>query len=141
MYEEFSLMSPEEVLAKKYGICIDQVEFERLWFSNHGYLFETYIIEMYYPNSKPGHSFLIYKDEKGWNWFENAWYDKRGIHTFDTKEKVLEFVKINFMEQNNIRDYNDKNLYMYSYDKLPYHINYEKMDELMKTFMENSLVM
>ena len=40
MFTEYSLMSPEEVLKYKKGVCTDQSEFERDWFKKHNYNFD-----------------------------------------------------------------------------------------------------
>ena len=61
MYENYSLMSPEEVLKNKKLICVDQSEFERDWFSKNNYEHKVMVIQIEREDLAPGHQFLIYK--------------------------------------------------------------------------------
>ena len=72
MYEDYSLMSPEEVLNNKCGICVDQTEFERDWFTRHNYENKVMTIQIIREDSVLGHTFLIYEDNNKYYWFENA---------------------------------------------------------------------
>lgn len=98
-YDQSFIQSGEEVLKSKTGICWDQVELERLWFSKHNYEFVTVFIwfSVDYVNSYPTHSFLLYKDNNKWNWFENAFFDCTGIHEYNSKEDAIKSVKDKFM--------------------------------------------
>ena len=54
MYENYSFMSPSEVLKYKKGICVDQTEFERDWFSKNGYEHKVMNIQIDLENESPG---------------------------------------------------------------------------------------
>lgn len=93
-YENYVLESPSEVLENKIGNCWDQVELEREWFLKHNYEIKTIyeMVKLDYDNPYPTHTFLVYKDEKNnWNWFENADFNNRGIHTFSSLEDLLKY--------------------------------------------------
>lgn len=80
-----------DVLTSRLGNCWDQVEFERTWFLEHGYEVKT-IFEMFmldYVNPYPTHSFLIFKDQNKWCWFENSDVPNGGVHTYDSIEDLL----------------------------------------------------
>lgn len=80
-----------DVLTNKFGNCWDQVEFERTWFLEHGYEVKT-IFEMFmldYVNPYPTHSFLIFKDQNKWCWFENSDAPNGGVHAYDSIEDLL----------------------------------------------------
>lgn len=90
--DNYILENKENVLSTGVGNCWDQVEIERSWFLEHGYEIKTIyeMVSLSYENIYPTHTFLIFKDEKGkWNWFENADFQNRGIHTFSTIEELL----------------------------------------------------
>ncbi|MBQ9318466.1 MAG: hypothetical protein IJR82_02410 [Bacilli bacterium] len=129
MYEEYSLMNPEEVLKYKCGICVDQTEFERDWFSKHNFKHKVMTIQIIREDTAPGHTFLIYKDNNKYYWFENAWYDERGIHEYNSYEELIEDIKHKFIAQNNIQDNEMHNLEIFESKKYPYHLSYEEMDE------------
>lgn len=129
MYDDFSLMSPGEVKKNKCGICVDQAEFERDWFSRHNYNHKVMTIQIIREESAPGHTFLIYEDNNKHYWFENAWYDERGIHEYNTYEELIDDIKNKFIIQNDIKEDEMDNLQIFESIKYPYHLSYKEMDE------------
>lgn len=101
LVSNYVLESKEELLKNHCGNCFDQVEFERDWFINNGYEIKT-IYEMVlldYKNNYPVHSFLVYKDEdNSWCWFENADYNNRGIHKFNTFDELIKYQNEKYIE-------------------------------------------
>ena len=100
-FNEYILESKENILKTLYGNCWDQVELERYWFKKHGYEIKTIyeMVKLNYDNNYPSHSFLIFKDKDGfWNWFENSDYENRGIHKFDSINKLLEYQYIKYLD-------------------------------------------
>ena len=93
-FEEGIVQNGEEVLKSKIGTCYDQVELERLWFENHHFEVKTIFIwfEVDYENNYPTHTFLVYKENQKWYWFEHAFEDCRGIHEFESLEKAIQTV-------------------------------------------------
>ena len=129
MYEDYSFMSPDEVLKYKCGICVDQTEFERNWFSKHNYNHKVMTIQIIREDSAPGHTFLIYQDNNKYYWFENAWYDECGIHEYDTYEELINDIKNKFIIQNDIKEQELDNLEIFESLKYPYHLSYKEMDK------------
>lgn len=129
MYENYSLMTPEEVLINKKGICVDQSEFERDWFSKNNYEHKVMVIQIEREGSAPGHQFLMYKENNKYYWFENAWYDERGIHEYSTYEDLIEDVKHKFIVQNNIVEQELNKIEIFEQIRYPYNMSYEEMDK------------
>ena len=93
-FNEYKLQTADELLETKVGNCFDQVEFERDWFLKHNYEIKTIfeMVNLSYENDYQTHSFLVYKDkDNNWCWFENADYDNRGIHKFDSFDKLIDY--------------------------------------------------
>ena len=128
MYEKYSLMTPQEVIKYKCGICMDQCELERFWFKKNKYECNVLIIQVLRENEAPGHAFLIYKNNQKFYWFENAWYDQRGIHEFDSYSELIDKIKKLFIIQNNINESELTNLVIKEQPQYPYHMSYEEMD-------------
>lgn len=93
--------SAEEVYKELKGDCHDQSEFEHKMMTKmkipHGrYFLITYSddsIPWYEQNCGPTHTALWYQTNKGYYWFENAWYDKRGIHgPYTNKRQVKDAI-------------------------------------------------
>ena len=129
MYENYSFMSPSEVLKYKKGICVDQTEFERDWFSKNGYEHKVMNIQIDLENESPGHAFLIYKDNDKYYWFEHAWYNEKGIHKYNTYEELINDIKNKFIVQENISSNLIGEIKIFEPPKYPYHISYKEMDE------------
>ena len=92
-FKEYILETHEQVLENLSGNCWDQVEFERAWFLENNYEIKT-IYEMVlldYDNDYPSHSFLTYKENNNWYWFENADFNNRGIHKFNSFEELINY--------------------------------------------------
>ena len=122
--EEGIVQTGKQVLNSKVGTCWDQVELERYWFEKHKYDIKTYFMwfEVDYDNQFPSHTFLLYKKNKKWYWFENAFESCRGIHEFDTKNEAMNEVINKHLEyaiENDLATRADKKLItLYEYPKI-----------------------
>ena len=93
-FEQYMLESTDDLLKNLYGNCWDQVEFERDWFLKNEYEIKTIyeMVKLDYDNEYPTHSFLVYKDINDcWYWFENADFNNRGIHKFNSFDELLSY--------------------------------------------------
>ena len=117
----YRLQAPEYLLISKCGVCWDQVELDRYYFSLSNYEFKTYIIVYFKDDTYPSHTFLIYQDNNYYYWFEHSWNKYKGIHKYKTKEELLLDVKNKFINENNYVS-KGASFYIYSYKKPPYHI-------------------
>ena len=129
MYENYSFMSPSEVLKYKKGICVDQTEFERDWFNRHNYEHRVMNIQIDLQDESPGHAFLIYKEGDKYCWFENAWYDERGIHKYESYNDLINDIKKKFIIQNDISTKDISKLQIFESPQYPYHLSYSEMDK------------
>ena len=77
--ENYFLKSPDDLVRLGKGVCWDQAELERAWFSKHGYESKVIYIQQFNKECST-HSFLIYKDKDKWAWFEHSYSDHKGIH-------------------------------------------------------------
>lgn len=122
-YNECRVQTGEEILKTNVGTCWDQVELERLWFEKHNYEFKTIFIyfEVDHENNFPTHSFLIFKENDKWYWFEHAFGEYEGIYEFDSIEDAIKYIKNAFLNraiEMNCATIDDKNLIrMYEFNK------------------------
>ena len=102
--KKWKFKSGIDTIKSGYGICFDQVEIERDWFTKHNYKFKTIFIifELNYKNSYTCHTYLAYQNQKNmtWNWFEHADEANKGIHSYQTLEKLIESQKEKHIEYN-----------------------------------------
>ena len=99
-YEQYILENKDDILENLYGNCWDQVELERGWFLKKGYEIKTFfeMVKLDYENEYPTHSFLVYKDNDYWYWFENSDFNEKGIHKFNTLEELLKYQYKKYVE-------------------------------------------
>lgn len=120
--DNYILQSPQEIIKNKLGVCWDQVELERYYFKNNNLNIKTYFL-VYYDNDKcPTHTFLIYKENNKFYWFEHSWEKYRGIYEYNNLTNLLLDVRNKFIKDELDDSYIDSNLIIYEYQKPLSHI-------------------
>ena len=127
-FDEYVLENSNDLSKNLYGNCWDQVEFERDWFLKNGYEVKTIyeMVNLDYDNDYPSHSFLIYKDNDEWCWFENADFNNRGIHRYNSYDELLsdQYKKyLEFLKTFNIKDDEIEKIIVTDFDKPKEHIS------------------
>lgn len=115
---EYYLQSPQELLISKYGLSFDIVELERSLIHKTKIPFRTYFIINTVDNSS--HSFLVYRHNKKYYWFEYAWLKYRGIHEYLSKSELFKDV----YEKFNQTFRTPTRIKIYKFVKPKYGINY-----------------
>lgn len=118
----YYLMSPEELLEKKCGVCWDQVELERKLFIEANIPFKTYFIYIDDHNYLPSHTFLIYEENDKYYWFEHSWYDERRIHEYNDLNELLNDIVDKHIKAHDDEIHGDFDTYIYEYTKPNYNI-------------------
>lgn len=136
----WKLSSPSKVLEDGYGICWDQVEFERQWFVEHDFVVKTLFMwfELDHENPYTTHTFLIYEEENKYCLFEHADCQNRGIKKFDSYKDALYYQIENHLKSNKKIAPMTKDivecLHIYEYQKPPFEINkYDFIDFILDT--------
>ena len=80
----YYLLSPEELLRSKCGVCWDQVELERRLFNDSGISCNTYFIYIDDKKELPSHTFLTFQQNSKYYRFEHSWHDMGGIHEYNS---------------------------------------------------------
>lgn len=126
----YGLSSPKKLLEHGYGHCWDQVELERDWFKKHGYEFKTFYIMFLldYDNSYATHTYLVYKKDNKYYYFENSDFNNRGIHEFNSYEEAVKYQREKHIEYNKsignkIDEEILKSLKIYEYENPKYGLN------------------
>lgn len=121
----YYLMSPEELLRKKVGVCWEQVELERKLFEENNIKNKTYFIYIDDNSFLPSHTFLVYYNLDKVYWFEHSWYDEKGIHEYDNLNLLLNDVKDKFLEsrKDEVEPVFWNNIHIYNYNRPSYNIS------------------
>ena len=120
----YFLLSPDELLSSKCGVCWDQVELERKLFNDLNIDCDTYFIYIDDKQNLPSHTFLVFQLNNKYYWFEHSWYDMKGIHEYNNLDTLLNDVKIKFIDsrKNEINLELNYDTYIYKYNQPKYHI-------------------
>ena len=129
------LLSPEELLISKCGVCWDQVELERKLFNDSGIDCDTYFIYIDDKKGLPSHTFLTFQLGGKYYWFEHSWYDMKGVHEYDSLKALLSDVKIKFVDsrKNEIDMSLNYDIYIYKYRRPKYHISCDEFYDFIRT--------
>ena len=119
----YYIMSPEELLNKKIGVCWDQVELERKLFEESNIKNETYFIYIDDKNNLPSHTFLVYYVNNKVYWFEHSWFDEKGIHEYNNLNDLLNDVEIKFIKSRENEVPKGLDVHIYKYNKPNYNIS------------------
>lgn len=129
----YYLLSPEELLEKKVGVCWDQVELERKLFSEANIKIETYFIFIDDKKNLPSHTFLVYYTDNKVYWFEHSWYDEQGIHEYKSLNELLNDVEIKFRKSSENEVETGLDIHIYKYKKPNYNITCDQFYEYIYT--------
>ena len=134
-YNFYYLLSPEELLHSKCGVCWDQVELERKLFNDANINCDTYFIYIDDNENLPSHTFLIFQLNDKYYWFEHSWYDMKGIHEYNNIKALLNDVKNKFIDsrKNEINSNLNYETFIYKYNKPKYHISCDEFYIYIKT--------
>ncbi len=120
---DYILQRPKETIKNKIGVCWDQVELERYYFDNMALDIKTYFL-CHYDNDKcPTHTFLTYKKNDTFYWFEHSWEKYRGIYKYDSLKSMLADIRNKFIETELNNKFLEKDLMLYEYNKPQYGIS------------------
>lgn len=131
-YKFYYLLSPDELLEKKCGVCWDQVELERYLFNKNDISCDSYWICIYDGNNLPSHTFLTFNDGNNYYWFEHSWEKYRGIHKYDSLNYLLCDVKEKFiLSHSEVSNFDFT--FVYKYDIPKAHISCSEFYDYIET--------
>lgn len=122
---EWRLLPSEEILKNGYGHCFDQVEVERDWFLDKGFLVHTFYIMFCLEEENPftTHTYLVYEKDDKFYLFEHSDSPNKGIEEFATlKDAIFHQMKNHLILNNRIQKLSKKeieSLHVYEYSKPP----------------------
>ena len=113
---DYRLQSPEELIKSKIGVCWDQVELERYYFEKNNIKVKTYFLVHYDGGKCPTHTFLVFKKNDKYYWFEHSWEIFKGIHEYDSLSSLLSDIRNKFITNELHNEYIDEYLVLHEYE-------------------------
>ena len=123
---DYMLQSPSEIISNKVGVCWDQVELERNYFKGNDWDIKTYFIVHYDGDRCPTHTFLTYKKNNKYYWFDHSWERFKGIYEYNNEKDLLLEVRDKFINYELNNQYENENLVLHEYKKPKYHISVQE---------------
>ena len=117
----YRLQSPDELLKSGYGVCWDQVEYERYLFDKDNISYKSYFIYLNDHDGLPSHTFMVITNNDKYYWFEHSWYDYKGIHEYNNIDDLFNDVIDKFIYSHKDIKYDE--LLLYKYNKPDYNIS------------------
>ena len=123
--KNYQLQSPSELLKSKIGVCYDQVELERYYFSSHLEKVTTYCIvyEAHDHHKTRTHTFLTYEKSGKYYWFEHAWENAKGIHEYPSLMDLFYDMKEKFIIDQVKEEVEANTIYFFEYQKPNWHLS------------------
>lgn len=131
-FSSYYLQTPDELIKTKCGVCFDQVELERKLFKEKNIEFKTYFICIHDGDMMPSHTFLAYKDNDTYCWFEHSWGIYKGVHKCKSELELLLDVKKKFALSHPYVS-EDAYIFVYEYDEPKSHISCTQFYQYMET--------
>lgn len=128
----YYLQTPEELLKSKCGVCWDQVELERKLFNKENIEIATFFICTYDNDNLPSHTFLTYKYNDKYYWFEHSWAMYKGIHEYNNILELLKDVKAKHLKEHNYVA-NEAYTFIYKYNSPKFHIGCNEFYSFIET--------
>ena len=96
-YSNTRVQAPEDVIKRKKGNCVDQVNLEYWFFKENGIKTKIYYIEYDNRNGElPSHMFVVLENNGSFYWYENAWKEYAGLHEYSTLNECLTDIKTKY---------------------------------------------
>lgn len=100
-----------------YAICWEMCELERNFFKEKRINHKTIFALSREDNKYFCHTFLIFEYKSNWYHFEVSWDKMKGIHKYKSIDEILEFIKNNFSDFVNKKEYDKDKISFYEYKK------------------------
>lgn len=102
-FNHYRLQSPNQLTKTRFGVCWDQCELERRWFGKNGIEHGVFYIELQDQKVLPTHTFLVYKMNDYYWWFEHSWLEMKGIRKYNDLRSLILDVVLKHQAANNDR--------------------------------------
>lgn len=115
--KDYQMQNIDNLLKSKHAICWELCELERQFFLREEIPFMTVFAILKGSDKFPCHTFLIYKLNQKYYWFEASWVNKKGIKEYNSCEEIFKEIAYNFEDFTKTKDYDVSQMAFYKYEK------------------------
>lgn len=113
--KNYRLQKTSNIIKNNHAICWELCELEREYFHNK-YPYITVFAILKNPPKNPCHTFLIFKNEDKYYFFEASWNKYKGVHPYQNIDEILDDIRNNFSDFAGPK-YDPEKISFYSYKK------------------------
>lgn len=124
--KEYRMQYTDEIKRHKNAVCWDLCEVEREYFELRKIPFMTVFGVNKKERKKPCHTFLVFKNNGKYYWFESSWKRMEGVREYNSLDELFDDFMDNFGDFVKGREYNKSDIEFYKYKKPRPRINYNQ---------------
>lgn len=115
--KNYRMQEIEDVKRHKNSICWDLCEVERDYFKKREFPYMVVFGVNKKMKNNPCHTFLIFKNNGKYYWFESSWELMKGVREYNSLEELFDDFKDNFSSFTRGKEYNRDDIEFYKYRK------------------------
>ena len=115
--KNYRMQEIDEVKRHKNSICWDLCEVERNYFKNRDFPYMVVFGVDRKMKNNPCHTFLVFKNNGKYYWFEASWELMKGVREYNSLEELFEDFKNNFSDFVKGKEYNKDDIEFFKYKK------------------------
>ena len=115
--KNYRMQEIDEVKRHKNSICWDLCEVERDYFKNRDFPYMVVFGVNRKMKNNPCHTFLVFKNNGKYYWFEASWKLMKGVREYNSLEELFDDFKNNFSDFIKGKEYNKDDIEFFKYKK------------------------
>lgn len=115
--KNYRMQEIDEVKRHKNSICWDLCEVERDYFKNRDFPYMVVFGVNRKMKNNPCHTFLVFKNNGKYYWFEASWKLMKGVREYNSLEELFEDFKNSFSDFVKGKEYNKDDIEFFKYKK------------------------
>lgn len=112
----YRMQKVKDIRKHNYAICWEMCELEREYFKKRKISHKTIFTILREDKRYPCHTFLVFNLNHKWYWLEASWDKKKGLHEYNSLDKIFDYIKNNF-EDFAGSNYDKEQIEFYEYKK------------------------
>lgn len=99
-YDEYKMLTPTEFEKYHGGVCWDYVAYQADYFNTHfpKVSYKVYFLCFVNDDDNPTHTFMVFKYNDKYYWFESSWKKEQGIKMYNSEQDALNDIKRRMIE-------------------------------------------
>lgn len=115
--DNYVMQTIDEINESKHAICWELCEVERQFFKDNNIPFITILAIINDGIKMPNHTFLVFKNNNKYYWFESSWGSMKGIWEYNNLDDLFYDIRNNFEDFTKIK-YNKDSIEFYEYENI-----------------------